>query len=136
MKDPKAIVQEFCDLMSARDPEALRPLLADDATYQNVGMPLVRGREAILDSLGQQFAAFPDSYAYETINIAADGAAVLTERLDYIRTPAGDLVGIPVMGTFVISGGRITRWTDYWDTALPAKFRAGEDTDQLVPARP
>ena len=33
------IVRKFCDLMEKRDAEALRPLIADDAVYQNVGMP-------------------------------------------------------------------------------------------------
>jgi limonene-1,2-epoxide hydrolase len=38
------------------------------------------------------------------------------------------------MGTFVVRSGRITRWTDYWDTGLMGKMMAGEDTTSLVPS--
>ncbi|BBX65570.1 hypothetical protein MSAS_47440 [Mycobacterium saskatchewanense] len=119
--------------METRDAEALRPFLAENATYQNVGMPASIGLQAVLDDLGGQFAAFPDSYAYEIINIAANGPVVLTERIDYVRTPTGELAGIPVMGTFAVDAGKITRWTDYWDTALLAKVFAGDDVHVLLP---
>ncbi len=39
MPDPVDVVRQFCALMEKRDPEALRPLLANDAVYQNVGPP-------------------------------------------------------------------------------------------------
>jgi limonene-1,2-epoxide hydrolase len=78
---------------------------------------------------------FPDAYAFEIVNIAADGQVVLTERVDYIRTPAGVVAGVPVMGTFVIDdGGKITRWTDYFDLSLLVKLLQGEDISAVVPA--
>jgi hypothetical protein len=36
--------------------------------------------------------------------------------------------------TFVVTDGKISRWTDYWDTALPVKMMTGEDVSALVPA--
>jgi limonene-1,2-epoxide hydrolase len=132
MSEAQQVVQAFCDAMVERDVDAVRPLLAEDASYQNTGMPPVRGLEAILENLGGQFAMFPDSYEYRTLNIATSGDVVLTERLDMIRTPAG-LQGVPVMGAFVVRDGKISRWTDYWDTALPAKMMQGEDVSALVP---
>jgi limonene-1,2-epoxide hydrolase len=134
MTDPIQIVSAFCGLMEQRDVEALKPYLADDAVYQNVGMPATVGADAIAENLGQQFAVFPDSYAYQMINIAAAGDTVLTERLDMIKTPAGEVVGVPVMGTFVVHDGKIARWTDYWDTSLPMKMMTGEDVSGLVPS--
>lgn len=101
--------------------------------YQNVGMPAAVGAEAIAANLGQQSAVFPDSYAYQMINIAAAGNTVLTERLDMIKTRAGDIVGVPVVRTFVVRDGKIARWTDYWDTSLPMKMMTGEDVSSLVP---
>jgi limonene-1,2-epoxide hydrolase len=132
--DPVQIVTTFCALMENRDAAALRPYLSDDAVYQNVGMPATVGADAIVENLGQQFTMFPDSYAYQVINIASSGDTVLTERLDMIKTPAGDVVGVPVMGTFVIRDGMIARWTDYWDTTLPQKMMTGVDVSELVPA--
>lgn len=135
MSEPVAVVRQFCALMEKRDPEALRPLLADGAVYQNVGMPAFAGVDAIVENMAAQFAMFPDAYAFEIVNIAADGQVVLTERVDYIRTPAGAVAGVPVMGTFVVDdGGRITRWTDYFDLSLIVKLLQGEDIGAVVPA--
>ena len=62
MSDAKQVVQEFCDLMVKRDAESLRPYLADDATYQNAGMPAAKGIEDVIADLAGQFAMFADSY--------------------------------------------------------------------------
>nr|WP_234712973.1 limonene-1,2-epoxide hydrolase family protein [Mycolicibacterium komanii] len=129
------MVREFCALMERRDPEVLRPLLADDAVYQNVGMPAFTGVDTILENMGAQFSMFPNAYAFEIVNIASDGSVVLTERLDYIQAPDGSKPAIPVMGTFVVGDdGRITRWTDYFDVNLTVKILQGEDISALVPA--
>jgi limonene-1,2-epoxide hydrolase len=133
MSDSARLVREFCALMAKRDAETLRSFFTDDAVYQNTGMPATSGIEAIIENLAGQFAMFPDSYAYEVINLAADGDVVLTERLDMIRTPTG-VQGVPVMGTFVLTDGKIARWTDYWDTSLPGKMMTGEDVGPLIPA--
>jgi limonene-1,2-epoxide hydrolase len=135
MSKPVDVVREFCALMERRDPEALRSLLAEDAVYQNVGMPAFTGVDAIVENMGAQFSMFPDAYAFEIVNIASDGAVVLTERLDYIQTPDGKKPAVPVMGTFVVGDDhKITRWTDYFDLNLTVKLLQGEDISALVPA--
>jgi limonene-1,2-epoxide hydrolase len=137
MSSPVDAVREFCALMQRRDPEALRPLLAEDAVYQNVGMPAFTGVDAIVANMGAQFSMFPDAYAFEIVNIASDGPVVLTERLDYIQTPDGAKPAVPVMGTFVVGDdGKITRWTDYFDVGLTVKLLQGEDISALIPAAP
>ena len=135
MSNPVDVVREFCALMERRDADALRPLLADNAVYQNVGMPAFAGVDAIVENLGAQFSMFPDAYAFEIVNIANNGSVVLTERLDYIQTPDGAKPAIPVMGTFVVGDdGKITRWTDYFDLNLTIKLLQGEDISALVPS--
>jgi limonene-1,2-epoxide hydrolase len=137
MPDPIDVVRHFCALMEKRDPEALRPLLANDAVYRNVGMPAFTGIGAILENMGTQFSRFPDAYAFEIVNIASDGQVVLTERLDYIQASDGTKPGVPVMGTFVVDDdGKIVRWTDYFDVSLTVKLLQGEDISALVPAAP
>ncbi|SBS76728.1 conserved hypothetical protein [uncultured Mycobacterium sp.] len=134
MPKPVDVVREFCALMEKRDATALRPLLAQDAVYQNVGMPACAGVDAIVENLGAQFSMFPDAYAFEIVNIASDGPVVLTERLDYIQAPDGTKAAVPVMGTFVVDDdGQITRWTDYFDVSLTVKILQGEDISALVP---
>ena len=121
--------------MEQRDAEALRPLLAERAVYQNVGMPAFVGPDAIVENMAAQFAMFPDAYAFEILNLASDGPVVLTERLDYIQAPDGSKPAIPVMGTFVVDDdGKISRWTDYFDLSLIVKLLQGEDVRALVPA--
>lgn len=133
MMDATQVVVSFCNLMVKRDAAALRPFLAEDAIYQNVGKPPFVGVAAIVQNLASQFAAFPDSYEYRMVNIAARGDVVLTERFDMIRNHEGALHGVPVMGAFEVRDGKIGRWTDYWDSALVAKMLCGEDVSNLVP---
>ncbi len=137
MHNPVEIVRQFCALMEKRDSDALRPFLADDAVYQNVGMPASIGVDAIVENMSAQFSMFPDAYAFEIVNIAGNGPVVLTERLDYIQTPDGAKPAVPVMGTFIVGDdGKITRWTDYFDVTLTVKLLQGEDISALVPATP
>ena len=126
-------MQSFCDLMAQRDVEALRPLLADDVVYQNTGMAAASGLGSVLESLAAQFAMFPDSYEYRTMNAVAEGDIVMNERIDMIKGPDGIVHGLPVMGTFIVRNGKIARWTDYWDSALIVKMVSGEDYSALVP---
>jgi limonene-1,2-epoxide hydrolase len=98
-------------------------------------MPAFTGPDGIVENMAAQFAMFPDAYAFEIVNLASDGAVVLTERLDYIQVPDGSKPAIPVMGTFVVDDdGRITRWTDYFDLNLTIKLLQAEDISALVPA--
>ena len=133
MANAKQVVREFCGLMAKRDAELLRPYLAEGAVYQNTGMPATAGVDAVLENLAGQFAMFPDSYEYRMVNIVGEGDVVMTERQDMIEGPDGTLHAVPVMGTFVVTDGRIARWTDYFDTSLPAKMMTGEDYRALVP---
>ena len=129
------VVRQFCALMEKRDAEALRPFFTADAVYQNVGMPASAGIDAIVENMAAQFAMFPESYAFEIVNLASTGHAVLTERIDYINALDGTVAGVPVMGTFVVDDdAKITRWTDYFDVGLPVKILQGEDISALLPA--
>lgn len=130
----KEVVQQFCDLAAKRDPDLLRPLLADDVVYQNVGMTPVTGIEDVLANLASQFEMFPDTYEFQTINCVGEGDVVMNERLDKLAGPNGVTVALPVMGTFVVKDGKIARWTDYWDSGLIGKMMAGEDCSPLLPS--
>jgi limonene-1,2-epoxide hydrolase len=60
------------------------------------------------------FTAMVDRIEFEVLHLAANGDVVLTERVDTFVRPAGS-IGLPVMGTFELSGGKITAWRDYFD---------------------
>jgi limonene-1,2-epoxide hydrolase len=38
------------------------------------------------------------------------------------------------MGAFIVRDGKISRWTDYFDSALIGKILGGEDISGLVPS--
>ncbi len=132
MATPQEIVQKFCDLMVRRDAAAVRPYIADDAVYQNVGMPATVGVDDIVANLIGQFEMFADTYEYVMKSISSNGDTVLTERIDQMTTPTGKQ-GLPVMGAFVVRDGKITRWHDYWDMGLVMKMMTGEDVSGLIP---
>jgi len=131
MASPEAVVREFCSVVSKRDVELVRPLLGDAIVYHNVGMAPSSGLADVLADLEGQWGMF-DHYEFRIVNLAVDGNAVLTERVDTIGS-GGALWPLPVMGTFVVEDGKITAWRDYFDSALIGKLMAGEDVGGLAP---
>jgi limonene-1,2-epoxide hydrolase len=125
------IVREFCASVSKRDEALLRPLLADDVVYHNIGMPPSVGIDATLENLAGQWAMFASTYEFEIRHAAAAGDVVLTERIDHVGS--GDASSpAPVMGVFEVRDGKIARWRDYFDTGLVGKMMAGEDVSDLI----
>jgi limonene-1,2-epoxide hydrolase len=57
-----------------------------------------------------------DPIEFRIRNVAEDGDAVLTERVD-VLTANGIAAPVPVMGTFEVRDGRIVAWRDYFDMA-------------------
>jgi limonene-1,2-epoxide hydrolase len=132
---PEEVVREFCAAVSKRDRDVLRPLLDEDAIYQNVGMEASRGIEAVIENVAGQWAMFPDAYEFDMVNLAVSGSVVLTERTDRVGVGSGVPVApVPVMGRFEIQNEKITAWYDYFDTALVAKMLSGESVDGLTPS--
>ena len=86
--------------------------LADDLVYQNVGLPTIHGRQRAMKLFRQMDG--PARFEVKIHRIAADGAAVLTERTDALIF--GPLrVQFWVCGVFEVHDGRITLWRDYFD---------------------
>ena len=132
---PEQVVREFCAAVSKRDPEALRPLLAPSVVYQNVGVGTSDGIAATIENIAGQWAMFPETYEFEIVNLAVSDNVVLTERIDHVGPGGGaPIAPVPLMGRFEVESGRITRWYDYFDTALVAKMFAGDDVHDLIPS--
>jgi limonene-1,2-epoxide hydrolase len=131
---PEEVVREFCAAVSKRDPELLRPLLAEQVVYQNVGTGTSRGVEQTMENVAGQWAMFAETYEFEIVNLAASGSVVLTERIDRVGPGGGAPVApVPVMGRFEVDSGKITAWIDYFDSALVGKLFAGESVEDLIP---
>jgi limonene-1,2-epoxide hydrolase len=109
---PTEIVLDFIDAWNRMDWDRVVGLLADDVVYHNIPMERLEGKAAASAFiLGMQ----PVAVQWETLNIAADGNKVLTERVDAFDLPGGKRISLPVMGTFEIEAGRIKAWRDYFD---------------------
>jgi limonene-1,2-epoxide hydrolase len=105
-------VETFLYALQDEDFDTAASKLADNIEWQNVGIPIIRGRERIM----KIFRSGGGRMGFEVKfhRIAAEGNAVLTERTDALIF--GPLrMQFWVCGTFEIHGGRITLWRDYFD---------------------
>jgi limonene-1,2-epoxide hydrolase len=105
-------VEVFLNALVEEDFETASAALADGLVYQNVGLPTIYGRNRAM----QLFRRMEGRSRFEVKihRIAADGAAVLTERTDALIF--GRLrLQFWVCGIFEVHDGRITLWRDYFD---------------------
>jgi limonene-1,2-epoxide hydrolase len=109
---PAATVEAFIAHLNAMEMEEAWALLDSSVVYHNIPMAPVTGREAVAAVFAQIPIAAID---WETHAIAETGGTVLTERTDRFTLKDGRTVALRVMGAFEVSGGRITRWRDYFD---------------------
>lgn len=105
-------VEGFLRALAVEDFDTADAALADDLVYENVGLPTIHGRARAM----QLFRAMQGRAEFDVKihRIAADGAAVLTERTDALIF--GPLrLQFWVCGIFEVHDERITLWRDYFD---------------------
>ena len=112
---PIGIVREFCAAWTELDIDRICSFFTDDATYHNIPIAPVTGRDAIRATI-EGFTQGAERVEFRIGAIAADGDTVMTERVDVFVLP-GATVELPVMGTFELRGGKIAAWRDYFDLA-------------------
>lgn len=105
-------VETFLNALQEQDFDTAESALAQNLVYQNVGLPTVYGRNRAM----KLFRSMPGRMGFEVKihRIAADGAAVLTERTDAL-TFGPMRLQFWVCGVFEVHEGRITLWRDYFD---------------------
>ena len=119
MESPIEVVRRFCagwsdDIRTAE----LAAFFTNDAVYHNIPQAPVTGREAIANTIDSFIRPGPpgiESIEFRVINIAANGAVVMTERVDVFRL-SDKSFELQVMGTFEVTDGKINGWRDYFDT--------------------
>jgi limonene-1,2-epoxide hydrolase len=105
-------VEGFLNALQDSDLEAAEAALDDNLVYENVGLPTIRGRARAIKPFRQMEGRV--GFEVKIHRIAADGAAVLTERTDALIF--GPLrLQFWVCGVFEVHDGRITLWRDYFD---------------------
>jgi limonene-1,2-epoxide hydrolase len=118
MESPIEVVRRFCAAWSANMGAAeLAAFFTEDAVYHNIPLAPITGRENIAAAITSFLRPGPpgiEGIDFRVINIAANGPVVMTERVDVFTLPDRSFE-LPVMGTFEVSGGKISAWRDYFD---------------------
>jgi limonene-1,2-epoxide hydrolase len=126
MPEAIRIVNDFCDVIN-EGPEGFRKAVdayfTPDTVWENVGMSITTGPEQAMGLMSNLAATGLASFKIEKLAIASEGNKVLTERVDYMIGEGGDTtLELRVMGIFEVNAeGKITRWTDYFDTGAFAR---------------
>src|SRR4051812_12950150 len=113
MTSAEKVVRDFCTAVRRSRSAELAARFTEDAVYHNIPVEPVQGRTAIEATLAQ-FVDISTDVEFEIIALAVSGDQVLTERIDRF-TINGKRVELPVMGTFEVSGDKISAWRDYFD---------------------
>ncbi len=112
--NPRSVVETFVNAWNEMAFESVIALLSDDIFYHNIPKAPLVGIDEVTQYLKGAWQ-FTDCH-WEMINLAVDGANVLTERVDrFVINNAN--VALPVMGVFVINDNKIEQWRDYFDLA-------------------
>jgi limonene-1,2-epoxide hydrolase len=118
--EPVAVVEQLLGSMTSHEGtiEAITTLTTEDLVWSNSGMPDAVGREAVLAMIDAMHTGMGASgLKIETLNIAANGTKVLTERVDSFLKDGEVFVTVDVMGIFEVRDGRVSAWRDYFDLA-------------------
>ena len=118
-QDSNSIITAFVREFDNEAPSAatLGAYFTDHAVYHNIPMAPVTGKAAIEAVLGGMASGGMRSMGWEVKHQVANGNVVMNERVD--RFKVGEkTIAIPVTGVFVLEGGRIAEWRDYFDLAM------------------
>ena len=111
--DNIAIVREFIEAWSAKDPTQLASYFTEDGTYHNMPTQPVSGRDNVRQFIAGFLANWTET-EWEILNIMGEADVVIAERLDKTKTTQGD-VDLPCTGVFEMENGKIKVWRDYFD---------------------
>lgn len=122
---PIEVAEALFATLTDFDGPAFEALLDDNIVYTNVSLPTVQGSRRVARIFNLALNRFGWGFEVETLNVAAAGSVVLTERIDAL------VIGpfrfqFWVMGRLEVREGRITVWRDYFDhhNVLMATMRA------------
>ena len=116
-KSASTLVREFCEGLAGGDMQAVRPLLDEEVFYHNQPWEPMTGAQAVCDFLQPYIdGTYSRCVEMNILHHVGDERVVMNAREElWVR---GDLrVMLPVAGLFLVDGGKITRWVDYWDLA-------------------
>ena len=112
--DPARVVEGFLYALQDEDLDSVAAVLDENIVYQNVGLPIINGRQRVLNLLRRGLDMRSAGFEVKIHRIAAEGTSVLTERTDALIFGAFR-AQFWVCGVFEVRNGKITLWRDYFD---------------------
>ncbi|MGQ0697289.1 MAG: limonene-1,2-epoxide hydrolase family protein [Panacagrimonas sp.] len=117
--NPETVVRAFFAELGSGSGliSAIEAWCADDCRWENSGLPSAANKAEMIAMMqgfidGFQIAAI----TVDLVAIGSGGDVVLTERVDHMDTADGRrLLSFPLAGTLTVRGGKIVRWSDYFD---------------------
>lgn len=122
MQPNERVIREFIAAWSRLDAAELVAYFTEDGVYHNMPGPPVAGR-ANVEKLIRGFLSSWTETRWEILNLLCEGDLVIAERVDRTRAGAKS-VDLPCTGVFLMRGGKIAEWRDYFDMATYARAMA------------
>jgi limonene-1,2-epoxide hydrolase len=113
-RDNEQIVVDFCNAWEEVDVDRVMSFFTDDIVYHNMPIAPAEGTAAVRELINS-FLSQAAASNWQIKSIATAGDTVLTERVDKFEMKDGNVIELPVMGTFELRDGKIARWRDYFD---------------------
>ena len=115
VEENKKIVQQYWDALAARDWEAMKALLTDDAHYTDVGTPGEGGvgPEGVVRRLKIGIEPLSDYKHLPGTNMIAEGDLVMTEHTEQWHFHTGEVIDHSFVSVTQLRDGKICRWHDY-----------------------
>ncbi len=108
------VVRNFLAAWKRSDLDELVSFISEDAVYTDGPRGTHHGIDAIKAELRSMLKTIP-STIIDIKTLVADGATVMTERVDNFEVQ-GKLFGLEVAAAFEVDeNGKINRWREYYD---------------------
>lgn len=113
--DSDQIVREFCAAWGRADLDFIMNAFAEGATYHNMPMEPLVGKDAIRAGIDGFMKMSPAGVDFEIVHQVVSGQIVFNERIDTFVNE-GNKTAAPVCGIFELDDdGKIKAWRDYFD---------------------
>jgi len=111
----KAVVQRFWDALAARDWDAMKSLLTDDAHYTDIGVPGPGGSgpDGVIARLKIGIEPLAAYTHLPGTNMIAEGNLVMTEHAERWTFHTGEVIDHSFVSVTELRDGKIFRWHDY-----------------------
>ena len=116
----RALIEGFWEDLYNQDLAAAAARFTPAGEYTDVATPaddVARGADEIVRRLTLAWGRVSE-IRDERLHLVAGDDVVMTEHIETWVWPSGESFGLPVATVHQVEGGRIARWTDYWDLGL------------------